>query len=59
MSDVLTFILVLICILCLSFLIDAGIIALICLCFGIAFSWKLALGIWLILLLIGGLFKAN
>lgn len=35
-----------------SFLITAGIVYLICFCFSLAFSWKIALGIWVILLLI-------
>ncbi len=40
-----------------SFLVSAGIIKLITLCFGIAFSWKIALGIWLILVLISRFFR--
>lgn len=35
-----------------SFLVTAGITYLICFCFSLAFSWKIALGIWVILLLI-------
>ena len=36
----------------LSFLVTAGIVYLICFCFGLVFSWKIALGIWAIMLLI-------
>lgn len=36
----------------LSFLITSGIILLICFCFGLAFSWKIALGIWLLIFII-------
>lgn len=32
----------------LNFLLFAGLLYLICFCFSIAFTWKLALGIWLI-----------
>ena len=34
-----------------SWIVTCGIVALICLCFGWAFSWGIATGIWLILLL--------
>lgn len=34
-----------------SFGLTAGIVYLVCLCFSIAFSWKIALGVWLIILL--------
>ena len=43
----------------LSFLITAGIIKLIFVCFGLAFSWKIALGTWLILLLLNGIGSAT
>ena len=43
----------------LSFVVSAGIVKLICLCFGLAFSWKLALGIWLILSLLSAFFKST
>ena len=33
----------------LSLLICCGLIKLICLCFGLAFSWKVAVGIWLVI----------
>lgn len=36
-----------------------GIIWLICLCFGWAFSLQIATGVWLALLLLGGLFNKN
>lgn len=43
----------------LSFVVSAGIVKLICLCFGLAFSWKFALGIWLILSLLSPFFKSS
>lgn len=38
----------------LSWIITCGLIKLITLCFGLTFSWAIATGIWLILMLIGG-----
>ena len=43
----------------LSFLITAGILKLIFACFGLAFSWKIALGVWLILFLLNGIGSAT
>lgn len=39
-----------------SFLATAGIIKLITLSFGLAFSWRLAAGIWLLIILLGQAF---
>jgi hypothetical protein len=50
---VLLFLILTIILLSISWLLTCGIIYLITLCFGIAFSWGIATGIWLILLLIG------
>jgi hypothetical protein len=50
---VLLFLILMIILLSISWLITCGIIYLITLCLGIAFSWGIATGIWLILLLIG------
>lgn len=52
MIDFLLTILLIIIIGGLSWLLTCGIVKLICLCFGIAFSWFTATGIWLILTLI-------
>lgn len=41
----------------LSWILTCGIIKLITLCFGLTFSWAIATGIWLVLCLIGGVFK--
>ena len=38
----------------LSWLVNCGIIKLITICFGLRFSWAVATGIWLTLILIGG-----
>lgn len=43
----------------LSFLITAGIVKLIFVCFGLAFSWKIALETWLILSLLNGIGSAT
>jgi hypothetical protein len=45
--------------LALSWGITVGIIALICLCFGLTFSLLKATGIWLILVLIGAFLKPS
>ena len=44
-------------ILLLSWAITSGIIYLICLCFHLNFSLKIATGVWLVLLLISGFFR--
>ena len=36
----------------LGFLFTAGVVKLISMCFGFAFSWKIALGVWLAMVLI-------
>jgi hypothetical protein len=40
-----------------SFLITAGVIKALSFCFGFIFTWKLALGVWIILLVLNVLFK--
>ena len=40
----------------LSFLIVTLLIYLICICFGLTFSWPIAIGIWLVLLLLKHVF---
>lgn len=45
--------LLIILVMALSWLLTCGIVYLITLCFGWGFSWAIATGIWLILLLIG------
>lgn len=41
-----------------SWIVTCGIIKLICLCFGLAFSWAIATGIWLITILLRSIFSA-
>lgn len=41
-----------------DFLISAGVMWLICLCFGLTFSWRIVLGIWLVLVLLSWFFKS-
>lgn len=47
---------VIVCI-CTSALITVGIVKLICWCFGLAFSWKIAIGVWLIMCLVTSVFS--
>lgn len=42
-----------------SLLLTAGIFKLICLCFGLTFTWKVAAGVWLVLFLLGTIFRNN
>lgn len=54
MKNIIAFIIAIILLGAISWITTCGIIALICLCFNLVFSWKIATGIWLILFLIGG-----
>ena len=40
-----------------SWLITCGLVKLITLCFGLGFSWLVATGVWLLLILIRGIIK--
>ena len=40
-----------------SWLITCGIVKLICLCFGLTFTWLIATGIWLIIILLRYIFR--
>lgn len=42
-----------------SWIVTCGIIKLITMCFGLAFSWGIATGIWLIWILLKSLFSNN
>ena len=42
-----------------SWIITCGIIKLITLCFGLNFSWGIATGIWLVILILKSIFKVN
>ena len=42
-----------------SFLCTAGLIKLACWAFGYTFSWKLSVGIWVVLWLLGSVFKSS
>ena len=42
-----------------SFLATSGLIRIVCWAFSLAFSWKIALGVWVVLCILGGLFKVN
>lgn len=46
-------------IIALSWLTTCGLLYLITLCFGWAFSWSIATGIWLVLLLLSSIFGSN
>ena len=43
----------------LSWIITCGIIKLITLCFGWNFSWGIATGVWLVILILKSIFKVN
>ncbi len=43
----------------LSFLISAGLIWVVCWAFGFAWSWKLAVGLWVVMLLVSSAVKAH
>lgn len=45
--------------LAIGYLIVVGLIKLICLCFGLVFSWKIATGVWLVLCLLSMFFGKN
>lgn len=40
-----------------SWLVTCGLVKLITLCFGLVFSWPIATGIWLIMILLRSIFK--
>ena len=42
-----------------SFLVTCGIIKLICLCFAWTFSWKIATGIWLGMMILRSIFSSG
>ena len=56
---VLIYILIVIAFLMAGFGITALLVKCVCWAFGYTFSWKMALGIWALLSLVGGVFKNN
>lgn len=56
---VIGFILLLVVAFVLSFAITSGVLWLICWAFGLVFSWKIAFGVWLVLLLLSSFLKGN
>lgn len=40
-----------------SYLITCGLVYLICLCFSLTFTWKIATGVWLLMWLLKGVFN--
>lgn len=56
---VFTTIIALVIVMVISFLVTAGLIKVLSLCFGFIFSWKLALGIWVILIMLKPLFSSG
>lgn len=55
--SILLILLLIILIIGISFLITAGLVYLISLCFGFIFTWKIALGVWLIQCLLTSVFN--
>lgn len=43
----------------LSWILTCGVVKLITLCFGWTFKWSIATGIWLVSILLTGIFKSN
>lgn len=43
----------------LSWIATCGIVKLICLCFGLTFSWLIATGIWLVMILLRSVFGSG
>lgn len=56
---ILLMIIAIIMLLGLDFLLTAGMLYLVCWCFDWVFSWKIAIGVWLIVLFISAMFKTN
>jgi hypothetical protein len=56
---VLVYIIIFALLLGISWIITCGIIKLITMCFGLTFKWSIATGIWLILLLLGEVFRGK
>ena len=59
MKKVITIILVILIALAISFFSTAGLVKLACWAFGYTFSWKLSVGIWVVLWLLGSAFKSS
>ena len=55
-TGVFTYVLVAALIFAASWLITCGIIALVCLCFGWAFNWGIATGVWLVCMFVKWIF---
>ena len=51
--------LILIAIFAVGWALTCGLIYLICICFGLKFSWTISTGIWLVLLLLKNSFSGN
>lgn len=43
----------------LSFLLTSGLVWVVCWAFGFVFTWKIAIGIWVVLLILQSVFKSN
>ena len=56
---VLLVLLIIAIVLALDFFICAGLVWVICWAFGLVFTWKIAIGVWVITLLLSGIFKAT
>ena len=51
------YIIALIALLALSFLLTSGLVWLVCWAFSFTFTWKLAVGVYAVIALLGGVFK--
>lgn len=55
-AGVIAVLLIVIALIALDWIITCGLIKLITLCFGLAFSWPIAIGIWLVMILLRTVF---
>lgn len=42
-----------------SWIVTCGLIKLVCMCFGLTFTWKIATGIWIVLAILQSVFKTT
>lgn len=59
MKNALLILVVLCTVMGLSWLITCGVVGLICMCFGLEYTWPVATGIWLVLTLLSSFFKSG
>ena len=58
-NESMIYIIVFIALLALSFLFTSGLVWLVCWAFSLTFTWKLAVGVYAVIALLGGVFKST